>query len=138
MAEKDDLAVEIAGPLNREIMRYVHLRDEYEATEATAKRAKKVYEEQRDRLWDMLESAGVKTINHDVGRITRTNRVIGTIQDRAALTEWLEDHGMLEAFTRTDFRQQQLNGLAKEAIETGDELPEGLDVLTTKTITFTR
>lgn len=138
MAHKDELAADIAGPLNREIMQYVNLRDEYEFADAAAKNAKRKYEEQRDRLWELLESAGVKTINHEVGRITRSNRVIGTVTDKTALAEWLSDHGMLEAFTRTDFRQQQLNGLAKEAIETGEDLPEGLDVLTVKTISLTR
>lgn len=137
MAQKDDTAEEVSALLNREIMAYHDARRRFEEADVVQKKQKKAYDAARDRLWDLLESAGVKTINHDVGRITRVNKVVGTVVDREALTEWLENHGLLEAFTRTDFRQAQLNGIAKEAIEEGDELPEGLDTLTLKQISYT-
>jgi hypothetical protein len=127
----------IAEMLQSEIRSYVGLRGEAEELERLAKEARQRADEQKMRVWDMLESSGVKTINHELGRITRSVRHIAIVEDREALAQWLDDKGLSEAFTKVDFRQAQLNGLVKEVLEEGGEFPEGVDTLAIKTITYT-
>lgn len=128
---------DLASRFDNEIRLYVQLRRNAEEVEDKAKKFRRQADEQRDRLFDLLESAGIKTISHEMGRITRTVRIKALIDDREALRTWLEDQGMLEAFTRQDFRQANLNELVKEKVEGGEELPSGTGTLAIKGITFT-
>ncbi len=129
---------DLASRFDAEVRLYVELRDVADDAEAAAKRVRQQADEQRDRLFDLLESAGVKTITHDLGRITRTVRTKALVQDPDILSQWLENEGLQQAFTKTVFRQANLNELAKEQIENGAELPPGLDSLAIRSITFTR
>lgn len=127
----------LATRMNEELREYVRLRRHAEAVERQAKDAKRVADEQKERLWDFLEAAGVKTISHDLGRVTRTVRTVALVTDAEALTTSLEAAGVLDAFTKVDFRKAQLNEYAKESLEEGAPLPDGLDTLSIKQITFT-
>lgn len=127
----------LAARMNDEMRRYVLLRREAEEAERFAKDKKRESDEQRDRLWEFMEAAGLKTANHELGMITRIAQQKALINDKEALTAYLDDRGMYEAFTRTEFRQQQLNEFAKELIEEGEELPEGMDILTVRQLRFT-
>lgn len=129
---------EIAVGLDGEIREYVRLRREAEKAEAASKDARQRADDQRDRLWDLLDAAGVKTINHELGRVTRTARLQAIVQDRESLDRWLLDNGLYEAMTKRDYRKANLNGLAAELLDDGKQLPDGLDTLSIRGIRFTR
>jgi aspartate/methionine/tyrosine aminotransferase len=131
------LGDDLSERLDNELRAYVEMRASAEEAEAVAKRFKQAAEDQRNRLWEILEAAGIKTINHELGRITRTARVKAVITDDDALMEWLDSNGMVEAMTKRAFRQQNLNGLATDMIEEGESLPQGLDTITIRGITYT-
>jgi len=54
---------ELSAKIDGELRMYVTLRVRAEEKEDAAKRARKEADEQRDRLWDIMEAAGVKTIS---------------------------------------------------------------------------
>lgn len=128
----------VATSLDEYVRKYVQRRDDALEAEAEAKEAKRLLEEQRLELWEFLENAGIKTINHDLGRITRSAIIKATVSDREALARALDELGLLETFTRREFRRDVLNAFVREHIEGGDDLPEGIDSWVEKRITFTR
>lgn len=130
-------SVSLAEQLDAELRQYVEQRRAYEEAEAHAKKLKAVSEEQKHRVWEMLEAAGVKTINHELGQITRMARLQVLVTDEEALGSWLADSGMLDAMTKRTFRQANLNDLVSERLEDGEELPPGTDTLTIRGIRYT-
>jgi hypothetical protein len=129
----DDLAVRLDG----ELREYVTLRRRAELAEEEAKGYRKQADEQRDRLWEIMEAAGVKTINHELGRMTRTAQNRAIVTDDDSLSHFLSEQGIYDAMTRRAWRQANLNELVNEMIEGGDPLPAGLDSLTIKGIRYT-
>ncbi len=130
---KQDLSTQ----LDEELRLYVNLRRRAEDVEDQAKQARKRADEQRDRLWDIMEAAGVKTINHELGRMTRTVQQRAFVLDDDTLSHYLTDAGIYEAMTKRSWRQANLNELAREAIESGEQLPDGLDAVAIKSIRYT-
>lgn len=127
----------MAEAVNRQIQKYVKARRNHEDAERETKRLKKIMDAQSAELWDFLESAGLKTASHEVGRFTRTSRVQAAVQDEGLLREYLDDAGLTHAFTKTVLRNRELNALIKESIEEGQEIP-GVEPLVIKSITFTQ
>jgi hypothetical protein len=130
--------LEVARRLSGEIAEYVRRRDKADAEEAVAKHARQQADEQRDRLWELMEASGVKTINHDLGRLTRTARLQAIVTDEETLGSYLQEEGLFDAMTKRVYRRANLNGLAADLMEEGRALPEGLDTLSIKGITYTR
>jgi len=131
-------AADAATRFDQEIRAYVDARKKAETAEKLAKKMKQLADEQRDRLFDLLESAGMKTVNHEeLGTVTRTVRVVATVDDREALMDWLSGQGLLNAMTRVEFHKAALNDLVKERIEEGEPPPDGADSLSIRGIRFT-
>jgi hypothetical protein len=126
-----------AAAVDREIRLYVELRASYEDADEESKRRKKLYEEQEARLYDVLESAGIKTANHDLGRFTRRTTVRAKVEDDEALRIALDDMGLLDAFTKQAWRAAELNAWVKEMMEDFQEFPEGVNIWTQNKIAFT-
>lgn len=131
------MADDLAEKLDDELRSYVMLRRLAEDQEARAKEARRVADDQRDRLWEIMESAGVKTINHELGRMTRTVQQRAIVTDDDSLSHFLSDEGIYDAMTKKAWRQANLNQLVGEIIESGEQLPPGLDALTIKQIRYT-
>ena len=128
---------DLSAKLDEELRTYVQKRLHAEELEDQADQARKLADEQRDRLWDIMEAAGVKTINHELGRMTRMVRQKAIVLDDESLAHYLNEEGILDAMTVQKWRQANLNALAKETIESGGELPPGLDALAIKGIRYT-
>jgi hypothetical protein len=128
---------DLSERLDGELRRYVTLRRDAEAAEEVAKSRRKEADEQRDRLWDIMEAAGVKTINHELGRMTRMIQNRAIITDDDSLSHFLTDEGIYDAMTRRAWRQANLNSFVQETIEAGDPLPPGLESLAIKGIRYT-
>lgn len=126
----------IAEAVDREVAHYVTARREYEAAEQQAKVLKKRFDEAKEQLWDFLESAGLKTVTHEVGRLTRQSRVQAVVKDHDELNDYLDMQGLRQAFTKTVYRNQELNALTREAIEEGENIP-GIEPLVVRQVTFT-
>lgn len=129
---------DLSEKLDAELRGYVRLRDDAERMEGEAKAARQKADEQRDRLWDIMEAAGVKTINHELGRMTRMVQMRAIVTDDDSLSHFLSEEGIYEAMTKRAWRQGNLNELVRETIEGGEPLPSGLDALTIKSIRYTR
>lgn len=128
---------ELSERIDQELRLYVNRRRHAEKMEDVAKAARKEADEQRDRLWEILEAAGIKTINHELGRMTRTVQQRAIVTDDDSLSHFLSEEGIYDAMTKRAWRQANLNELVKESLEQGTQLPEGLDALTVKGIRFT-
>lgn len=129
---------QVAARFDAEMREYVRRRQDAEEAEAEARQAKQALEEQKERIWDLLESAGMKTVNHELGRVTRSAIIKASVHDGEALARELDDLGLLDAFTKREFRKAELNAYVKEQIEQGQELPTGLDTYVERRITYTR
>ena len=129
---------EVSEKLDHELREYVRLRFDAEYMEGEAKAARQKADEQRDRLWDIMEAAGLKTLKHELGSMTRIVQTKAIITDDDSLSHFLTEEGIYDAMTKRAWRQANLNELVREAIENGDPLPEGLDALSLKQIRFTR
>lgn len=135
--EADAVANHAAG-FDTQIRKYVTARIQKEAAEAKFSEAARIFKEAQDELYDFLEAAGTKTINHDLGRFTRTNRTIATVQDPELLAEWIDNHGLRNSLVATKIRQAELNAVVKELIAEGQDPPDGVEPLTLKGVTFSR
>lgn len=127
-----------AEALDSEVRLYVRLREESEEAEAEAKEAKARLKEQQDRLWDFLESAGLKTVSHELGRAVRTASIKAGVRDPEALAQALSDLGLLDAFTKRAWRQAELNAFVRERVEAGEDPPEGVEPWVDRRIVWTR
>lgn len=128
---------DVSQKLDDELRTYVLKRRAAEELENEAAEARKEADEQRDRLWDIMEAAGVKTINHELGRMTRTVRQKAIVTDDESLSHYLTEEGIYDAMTKRAWRQANLNALASETIEEGEQLPPGLDAIAIKGIRYT-
>lgn len=124
-----------ASTIDREVRMYVEAREHYEVLKKQEEDAKAVYEEQKTRLWDLLEANGLKTVNHDLGRFTRGMNTRGYVKNEPELIAALEKHGLLSGARTQTWRQKLLNSLAKEGLD-GDDVP-GLYIDNQKRLTFT-
>jgi len=128
----------LAERVHEEVSAYVELRRAHEEAERRARETKEVYEEQRLRLWDFMESAGLRTLTHELGRVERRTRLVAAVRDVEALLEWVEERGLTEALTTRKVRQRELNEVTKEMLADGDESPPGVDPLSIRVVHFTR
>lgn len=124
--------------LDVEIKLYVQFRNNFEDVERIYKKLKERVDNQRDRLFDVMESQGFKTVNHDLGRFTRTESMRCQVTDVLAARQNLAEEGILDEMTRTEWAQANLNRYVKERLEAGEQPPEGLDIVTDRKITYTR
>lgn len=123
--------------MDLEIKLYIQYRRNREKIDAILKAAKKREEEQRDRLIDTMESNNLKTVNHDLGRVTRVEKLKAAIVDTQALRESLAEEGLLSEMTRTEWAKANLNKLAKERLAVGENIPDGMEAITERSITYT-
>ena len=123
--------------LDAEIRRFVALRDRHKILSDLASTAKDELDDQKDRLFLMMEDQGIKTVNHDLGRITRTETVSGIVSDAKAAREYFAEASQLDEMTRTEWHKANLNRFVKTLIESGEELPPGVGSMTKTNITFT-
>jgi hypothetical protein len=128
---------DLSVKLDAELRDYVTMRADAEEAEKHAKTMRQKADEQRDRLWEIMEAAGVKTINHELGRMTRTVQQRAIVVDDDSLSHFLSEEGIYDAMTKRAWRQANLNELVKEAIEAGSQLPAGLDAIAIKGIRYT-
>lgn len=124
--------------LDAEIKLYVQIRNNFQDVELVYKRLKNALEQQRDSLFNTMETQGFKTVNHDLGRFTRTEKLKCQVTDVKAARDALAEDGLLDEMTRTEWHKANLNRLVKDALEAGDELPAGLESITERGITYTR
>jgi hypothetical protein len=85
-----------------------------------------------------MEAAGLKTLKHELGSMTRIVQTKAIITDDDSLSHFLTEEGIYDAMTKRAWRQANLNELVREAIEAGEPLPDGLDALSIKQIRYTR
>lgn len=129
---------DLSERIDTEIRRYVESRSHAEDMEDRAKQARKEADDQRDRLWDIMEAAGIKTFTHEsLGRLTRMVRQKALVTDDDSLSAYLHEEGIFDAMTKRAWRAANLNALVGEMIENGDPLPPGLDSLAIKGIRYT-
>jgi len=129
---------DVSEKLDHELRQYVTLRRRAEESEDLAKADRQAADEQRDRLWDIMEAAGLKTLKHELGSMTRIVQTKAIITDDDSLSHFLTEEGIYDAMTKRAWRQANLNELVREAIEAGEPLPDGLDALSIKQIRYTR
>lgn len=85
-----------------------------------------------------MEAQGIKTVTHDLGRITRTEKLKAAIVDTQALRTSLAEEGLLDEMLRTEWAKAKLNKLVKERLESGEDIPEGMEPITERSITYTK
>lgn len=127
----------VSPSLDNEIRNYVSKRRRYEHLQAEADEAKRTWREQEQALWTFLESEDLKTVHHTLGRITRGTRQIALIKDPESLMRELDDLGLRGAMTKIEFRKAEINKLTRERENAGKDLPAGIELLTSNTITYT-
>lgn len=117
-----------------------------ESTEANAlAREKKEAKEQAEReLYAFLEDQGQKSGTYDLGdgygrvRATRREQKKHRILDKARLLESIREMGLVEELMKDEPRAKQLNDFIKTRLESGEDLPEGLDFYVDESIQITR
>ena len=129
---------DLSAKMDAELRQYVAMRQDAEEAEGRAKELRQIADEQRDRLWDIMEAAGIKTINHELGAMTRMTQLRAIVTDDDSLAHFLAEEGIYDAMTKKAWRQANLNAFVREAIEQGETLPPGLDTLAVKAIRYTR
>ena len=124
--------------LNEEIQKYVAIRNQREQLEEILKPIKAAEKEQAERLYNLLEAENTKTVNHDLGRFTRVEKVRGIVTDAEKARQYFSDHEMLDDMTKVEWKTAELNKFAKGILKEGQEFPEGVSFMEDHSITFTR
>ena len=139
----DDITVEDdviqLGTLGEEMQAYKQMREEFDQLDAIHKQKKKELREKTEFLFDYMEAEQEKTKTYDDGsRLTRVARKQLIIPDKEAAVRSLDELGMLDAFIRKDFAKGDLSKFVRELVEQGKDIPEGLDLMMVKQITYTK
>ena len=115
--------------LTDEFAEYVRLRADFERAQAEADSRKRIYEAQKNRLYNLMESMDLKSVKSEtLGRVTRSVQTKARIRDGQALKAWLDDRG-LSGFQSLKWAQQKLNQLTKEQLSIEGEAPDGIEPL---------
>jgi hypothetical protein len=113
--------------LDNAVRDYAAKRVRYERLQAQADAAKAAMTEAQNNLWDLFEAEDVKTINHALGRFTRSAPMIAVIKDGEALMGELDMLGLRGTHTAIKFVQANINGLLRERVENGEDPPSGTE-----------
>jgi len=70
-----------------------------------------------------MDTAGLTTASHRLGRVSLVDRTSATIIDRQQAYAWLRGHG-LEALIVETVNAQTLSATARDLLEKGEELPD--------------
>jgi len=126
----------ISPGIDSQIRDYVEKRRRHDRINEELKAAKKELDQSKESLWDYLEAEGTKTIHHVLGRITRSAPRKAYVKDFDAFMTWLRDHDLVPALTKLAVRQAEVNAYVSEALDKGDDVPDGVEPFTYKQINF--
>jgi hypothetical protein len=112
-----------------------------EAKASTARAAKEADAEmkryQADLYMDMAE-AGMTSFGTTRGQFVRKSTTYGTIKDRAAFISWCDENGVTDDYIKEVEEDGRLNELVRSRLDTGEELPPGVDFYTRDYISHTK
>lgn len=127
------------------LRRFVEAREERDATELAAKRAKEAYQEMEQDLYEMLAEGPMSRINNvdlgpPYGKVSFGARetYFGRIIDDEAALEYFEQRAMLEEVSHPKFTMKRINEIVRDAVEQGIPMPPGLDFYARRGVTVTR
>jgi len=105
-----------------------------------AKAEKEVLEAQ---FWSLMKDMGLKSTTIDLGgaygtvRLERRRRTDSRVLDREALVAALRERGLDPELVKAEPRKAQLNNYVRTILESGGELPEGLDFVSREYVSVT-
>lgn len=125
-------------------MRLLELRETRDTDKAVSKKSEAAYREYEAELWAELADAGIKgTLKFEFGDLGTASFVsrsttYGTIVDKKTAIAALKAIGESEAINEESIREGRLNSLVRDYLETGKELPDGVDHYERKGISISR
>ncbi len=133
------------GVTRADARQLVALRHERDQVKALADEAEKAYRAEEERLWEKMENAGDTSVTKEVSidgettkvRLVRRGTVYSKVLDTDTLLESLEQEGRSDEMTKPGFEKKRLNEYARECLEQGRPLPEGLDFYERRYIAIT-
>lgn len=125
--------------------RLLELRDVRDETKAAADESEEEYRNCEAELYEEWEDSPLKGRRRiDLGEpygtvaFTPTKTVFGRILDADKALEYFENHGLTGSMTKPSIAKARLNELAKERVEQGQPMPDGVDWYANRRITITR
>jgi hypothetical protein len=127
------------------LRRFMEAREEKDATELAAKRAKERYQEMEADLYERLADGPVSRLNNvDLGApwgkvsFGARETFYGRVIDEDAALAHFEQRAMLDEVSHPKFTMKRINELVRDSIEQGQSPPPGLDFYARRGVTVTR
>lgn len=125
--------------------RLVELREERDMTKTAAKNAEKAYREYEAELFAETEEAGMEgrfgwDFGSDLGtaKFNRRRTFYGRVLDKESALKALREAGILDTIIEDHIREGRLNELVRDRLESGQDMPEGIDWYAREGITISR
>lgn len=125
--------------------RLLELREQRDIDKKTAKKSERLYRDAEAELFQELEEAGVKgrqtfDFGGDLGtaKFQARSTNYGRIIDREVALAALEAEGLDEVIYERSIRDKRLNELVRDRLESGSELPDGVDFYSRQGISISR
>lgn len=131
--------------LKSKFSRLLELREKKDVTKLAADQAKAEYQEEQAKLYRELQEEGIRgSMTFDFGgklgtaRFGRRATHFGRVVNKQAAIDALKAAGQDDAVLQESVAQGRLNELVRECLETGRDLPDGVDYYTNEIITVSR
>lgn len=134
-----------ATRLDTEARKLLKLREDHEAKDKAAKKAKQKREEQEEVVIELMEDLKQPSASVDLGgkygtwRVTKPKPTIfARVIDKDVALESIQAAGRTEEMFDSTIRKAPANQWVRECLERGEDLPDGFDFSESSHITMTR
>jgi hypothetical protein len=127
------------------LRRFMEAREEKDATELAAKKAKETYQEMEADLYEKLSEGPMSRLNNvDLGppwgkvSFGARETFYGRVIDEEAALEYFEKRAMIEEVSHPKFTMKRINEIVRDSLEQNQSPPPGLDFYARRGVTVTR
>lgn len=121
----------MAVSLEAQLRQHLKKREKRDETKKAADEADKEHKESEAELYDALRDSGMKSIKVEIDGQTVTfqprETIYGRILDLDKALEAFEAEARTDELTKPGVEKRRLNELVRERLESGHDLPDGVD-----------
>lgn len=124
--------------------RVIDCREEYEKARKEKVKQEKIMKSAEADMNDAMAKAKMPGTTLELGpgygkvQFNREQKVLSSVFDEAAAIAYFEEKGMGPGYVQGKVRKAPLNQLVREALESGQELPPGVEPRVTKFVKVTK
>ena len=124
--------------INDRLAELDRLKEDRDHKRRIADEAEAAHRQYEANLFADLRELGLRTIRTDHAQFQRKSTVYATVTDKDELLEWAKERGLDEELFSDKPNKQALNQIVRDAIDSGQELPPGVNWYPREYISITK